>query len=213
MSTTYTKITDIPHMTQAQVEALPTAELLQIWNCFSGGNTKKFSSRAKGLEQVLAVMAKNAYIRDGSEDDFSVPPSELAPVSPEAAQPQPGDDALLGDQPSTSTVPTDVPTVPSSEAPATGGKVRRAGRTRPAKPEPETKKVVDKSGIERGKFLKDLDGHFTTAVVSIQQLMELCGATERQIRNGLDNLRRRGVIVKRAKDADGNFLKHHFYRG
>jgi hypothetical protein len=50
----------LQHLTRAQLEALPTHELVKLYNTIAGQRVQKFSSRAAGIKLLLAALAERA---------------------------------------------------------------------------------------------------------------------------------------------------------
>lgn len=153
---------------------LSTAEILAAYNEATGKNTKQFAKRAKGMQQLWAVIADKVEAAQEQKAD-AVPaaqeePAEVAPEQAEGVQ-----------EPAT---PATVEAAPAT-APSTAEEPAEGAATAEAKAKP--------AGLKAR--VEDLLAALASGPRTVAELAEALGMEQKKVRSTIDTARRVGHTI------------------
>ncbi|HBO2682091.1 hypothetical protein I4970_17900 [Pseudomonas aeruginosa] len=151
----------------ADLNEVSTADLLAYYNSVTGKNTKQFLKRAKGMQQVWALIEPQLAQDEGVAQ---VEPAEVAPEQPESVE-----------SPATPATAVAAPaTAPSTaEEPAEGA----------ASAEAKAKPAGLKARVD------DLLAALASGPRTIAELAEALGMEQKKVRSTIDTARRVGHTI------------------
>ncbi|MCL7462690.1 hypothetical protein [Pseudomonas sp. NW5] len=151
----------------ADLNEVSTADLLAYYNSVTGKNTKQFLKRAKGMQQVWALIEPQLAQDEGVAQ---VEPAEVAPEQPESVQ-EPATPATVEASPAT--------------APSTAEEPAEGAATAEAKAKPAGLKArVD-----------DLLAALASGPRTVAELAEALGMEQKKVRSTIDTARRVGHTI------------------
>ena len=161
------RIADVTITRFADLNEVSTADLLAYYNSVTGKNTKQFLKRAKGMQQVWALIEPQlAQVEEAAQEE----PAEVAPEQAESVQ-----------EPATlATVEAAPATAPSTaEEPAEGA----------ATVEAKAKPAGLKARVE------DLLAALASGPRTVAELAEALGMEQKKVRSTIDTARRVGHTI------------------
>lgn len=161
------RIADVTITRFADLNEVSTADLLAYYNSVTGKNTKQFLKRAKGMQQVWALIEPQLAQVEGAAQEE---PAEVAPEQAESVQ-EPATLATVEAAPAT--------TPSTAKEPAEGA----------ATPEAKAKPAGLKARVE------DLLAALASGPRSVAELAEALGMEQKKVRSTIDTARRVGHTI------------------
>jgi len=161
------RIADVTITRFADLNEVSTADLLAYYNSVTGKNTKQFLKRAKGMQQVWALIEPQlAQLEEAAQEE----PAEVAPEQAESAQ-----------EPAT---PATVEAAPAT-APSTAEEPAEGAATAEAKAKP--------AGLKAR--VEDLLAALASGPRTVAELAEALGMEQKKVRSTIDTARRVGHTI------------------
>lgn len=161
------RIADVTITRFADLNEVSTANLLAYYNSVTGKNTKQFLKRAKGMQQVWALIEPQLAQVEGAAQEE---PAEVAPEQAESVQ-EPATLATVEAAPAT--------------APSTAEEPAEGAATAEAKAKPAGLKArVD-----------DLLAALASGPRTVAELAEALGMEQKKVRSTIDTARRVGHTI------------------
>ncbi|KKN97491.1 hypothetical protein LCGC14_0156100 [marine sediment metagenome] len=162
------RIADANIICFADLNKVSTADLLTYYNSVTGKNTKQFLKRAKGMQQVWALIEPQlVQLEEAAQED----PAEVAPEPAESVQ-----------EPVT---PGAVGAAPAPTAPSTAEEPVEGAATAQAKAQPAGLKArVD-----------ELLAALASGPRTVAELAEMLGMDQKRARSTIDTARRSGHTI------------------
>lgn len=161
------RIADVTITRFADLNEVSTADLLAYYNSVTGKNTKQFLKRAKGMQQVWALIEPQLAQVEGAAQEE---PAEVAPEQAESVQ-EPATLATVEAAPAT--------TPSTAEEPAEGA----------ATAEAKAKPAGLKARVE------DLLAALASGPRTVAELAEALGMEQKKVRSTIDTARRVGHTI------------------
>ncbi len=161
------RIADVTITRFADLNEVSTADLLAYYNSVTGKNTKQFLKRAKGMQQVWALIEPQLAQVEG---DAQEEPAEVAPEQAESVQ-EPATPATVEDAPAT--------------APSTAEEPAEGAATAEAKAKP--------AGLKA--HVEDLLAALASGPRTVAELAEALGMEQKKVRSTIDTARRVGHTI------------------
>lgn len=161
------RIADVTITRFADLNEVSTADLLAYYNSVTGKNTKQFLKRAKGMQQVWALIEPQlAQVEEAAQEE----PAEVAPEQAESVQ-----------EPAT---PATVEAAPAT-APSTAEEPAEGAATAEAKAKP--------AGLKAR--VEDLLAALASGPRTVAELAEALGMEQKKVRSTIDTARRVGHTI------------------
>lgn len=161
------RIADVTITRFADLNEVSTADLLAYYNSVTGKNTKQFLKRAKGMQQVWALIEPQlAQVEETAQEE----PAEVAPEQAESVQ-----------EPAT---PATVEAAPAT-APSTAEEPAEGAATAEAKAKP--------AGLKAR--VEDLLAALASGPRTVAELAEALGMEQKKVRSTIDTARRVGHTI------------------
>ena len=173
------RIADVTITRFADLNEVSTADLLAYYNSVTGKNTKQFLKRAKGMQQVWALIEPQLAQVEGAAQEE---PAEVAPEQAESVQ-EPATLATVGAAPATAPSTAEEPAegAAAAEEPAEGAAATEAkAKAKPA----GLKARVD-----------DLLAALASGPRTVAELAEALGMEQKKVRSTIDTARRVGHTI------------------
>lgn len=161
------RIADVTITRFADLNEVSTADLLAYYNSVTGKNTKQFLKRAKGMQQVWALIEPQLAQVEGAAQEE---PAEVAPEQAESVQ-EPATPATGGAAPATASSTAEEPAESAATAEA---KAKPAGL---------------KARVE------DLLAALASGPRTVAELAEVLGMEQKKVRSTIDTARRVGHTI------------------
>lgn len=161
------RIADVTITRFADLNEVSTADLLAYYNSVTGKNTKQFLKRAKGMQQVWALIEPQLAQVEGAAQEE---PSEVAPEQAESVQ-EPATLATVEAAPAT--------------APSTAEEPAEGAATAEAKAKP--------AGLKAR--VEDLLAALASGPRTVAELAEALGMEQKKVRSTIDTARRVGHTI------------------
>ena len=161
------RIADVTITRFADLNEVSTADLLAYYNSVTGKNTKQFLKRAKGMQQVWALIEPQLAQVEGAGQEE---PAEVAPEQAEGVQ-----------EPAT---PATVEAAPAT-APSTAEEPAEGAATAEAKAKP--------AGLKAR--VEDLLAALASGPRTVAELAEALGMEQKKVRSTIDTARRVGHTI------------------
>lgn len=163
------RIADVTITRFADLNEVSTADLLAYYNSVTGKNTKQFLKRAKGMQQVWALIEPQlAELQEAAQEE----PAKVAPEQAESVQ-EPATLATVGAAPATA---------PSTaEEPAEGAATA------------EAKAKAKPAGLKAR--VEDLLAALASGPRTVAELAEALGMEQKKVRSTIDTARRVGHSI------------------
>ncbi|MGC3579904.1 hypothetical protein ACPTKM_21195 [Pseudomonas aeruginosa] len=161
------RIADVTITRFADLNEVSTADLLAYYNSVTGKNTKQFLKRAKGMQQVWALIEPQLAQVEGAAQEE---PAEVAPEQAESVQ-EPATPATVEAAPATA--------LSTAEEPAEGA----------ATAEAKAKPAGLKARVE------DLLAALASGPRTVAELAEALGMEQKKVRSTIDTARRVGHSI------------------
>lgn len=162
------RIADVTITRFADLNEVSTADLLAYYNSVTGKNTKQFLKRAKGMQQVWALIEPQLAQVEGAAQEE---PSEVAPEQAESVQ-EPATLATVG------AAPANAPS--TAEEPAEGAATAEPKANKPA-------------GLK--VRVEDLLAALASGPRTVAELAEALGMEQKKVRSTIDTARRVGHTI------------------
>lgn len=161
------RIADVTITRFADLNEVSTADLLAYYNSVTGKNTKQFLKRAKGMQQVWALIEPQlAQVEEAAQEE----PAEVAPEQAESVQ-----------EPATlATVEAAPATTPSTAEEPAEGAVTAEAKAKPA-------------GLKAR--VEDLLAALASGPRTVAELAEALGMEQKKVRSTIDTARRVGHTI------------------
>jgi len=164
---TMIRIADVTITRFADLNEVSTADLLAYYNSVTGKNTKQFLKRAKGMQQVWALIEPQlAQVEEAAQEE----PAEVAPEQAESVQ-EPATLATVEAAPAT--------------APSTAEEPAEGAATAEAKAKP--------AGLKAR--VEDLLAALASGPRTVAELAEALGMEQKKVRSTIDTARRVGHTI------------------
>lgn len=161
------RIADVTITRFADLNEVSTADLLAYYNSVTGKNTKQFLKRAKGMQQVWALIEPQlAQLQEAAQEE----PAEVAPEQAESVQ-EPATLATVEAAPAT--------------APSTAEEPAEGAATAEAKGKP--------AGLKAR--VEDLLAALASGPRTVAELAEALGMEQKKVRSTIDTARRVGHTI------------------
>lgn len=161
------RIADVTITRFADLNEVSTADLLAYYNSVTGKNTKQFLKRAKGMQQVWALIEPQlAQVEEAAQEE----PAEVAPEQAESVQ-----------EPAT---PATVEAAPAT-APSTAEEPAEGAATAEAKAKP--------AGLKAR--VEDLLAALASGPRTVAELAGVLGMEQKKVRSTIDTARRVGHTI------------------
>lgn len=161
------RIADVTITRFADLNEVSTADLLAYYNSVTGKNTKQFLKRAKGMQQVWALIEPQlAQVEEAAQEE----PAEVAPEQAESVQ-EPATLATVEAAPGT--------------APSTAKEPAEGAATAEAKAKP--------AGLKAR--VEDLLAALASGPRTVAELAEALGMEQKKVRSTIDAARRVGHTI------------------
>lgn len=161
------RIADVTITRFADLNEVSTADLLAYYNSVTGKNTKQFLKRAKGMQQVWALIEPQlAQVEEAAQEE----PAEVAPEQAESVQ-EPATLATVEAAPAT--------------APSTAEEPAEGAATAEAKAKP--------AGLKAR--VEDLLAALASGPRTVAELVEALGMEQKKVRSTIDTARRVGHTI------------------
>ncbi|PJJ96205.1 hypothetical protein CO611_09895 [Lysobacteraceae bacterium NML03-0222] len=161
------RIADVTITRFADLNEVSTADLLAYYNSVTGKNTKQFLKRAKGMQQVWALIEPQlAQVEEAAQEE----PAEVAPEQAESVQ-EPATLATVEAAPAT--------------APSTAEEPAEGAATAEAKAKP--------AGLKAR--VEDLLAALASGPRTVAELAEALGMEQKKVRSTIDTARRVGHTI------------------
>lgn len=161
------RIADVTIARFADLNEVSTADLLAYYNSVTGKNTKQFLKRAKGMQQVWALIEPQlAQVEEAAQEE----PAEVAPEQAESVQ-EPATLATVEAAPAT--------------APSTAEEPAEGAATAEAKAKP--------AGLKAR--VEDLLAALASGPRTVAELAEALGMEQKKVRSTIDTARRVGHTI------------------
>ena len=161
------RIADVTITRFADLNEVSTADLLAYYNSVTGKNTKQFLKRAKGMQQVWALIEPQLAQVEGAAQEE---PAEVAPEQAESVQ-EPATLATVEAAPAT--------------APSTAEEPAEGAATAEAKAKP--------AGLKAR--VEDLLAALASGPRTVAELAEALGMEQKKVRSTIDTARRVGHTI------------------